>query len=148
MYYDGLCGLFLVWWYCKADQLVVGEGSGLSSGPEQLDDQTRDFISSEITCSILEQTHVIFGMVNEGILEILDEQLSAFRAEIMAFVGTHSLTFSEFRVYGAPDYHGARDPIASNRWLEDVANAFRTNRCPERDKVRLAFCLLKDRAHD
>ena len=49
---------------------------------------------------------------------------------------------------GAPNYHGSRDPIASSRWLEDVANAFRTSRCPEGDKVRLASYLLKERAHD
>ena len=31
-------------------------------------------------------------------------------------------------------------------WLADVTNAFYTSRCPEGDKVRLASCLLKDRA--
>ena len=61
---------------------------------------------------------------------------------------SRTLSFREFRVCGAPDYHGALDPIASTRWLVDVANAFRTSRCPEGDKVRLVSCLLKDKARD
>ena len=101
-----------------------------------------------ITHSILNQTYVIFDSVKEGILEILNERLSAFHAEIMALIATHSLTFRDFQDCGAPDYHGARDPITSSRWLADVANAFRTSRCPKGDKVRLASCLLKDRARD
>ena len=47
----------------------IGEGSGSGSGAEQLDDHTREFISSEITCNILDQTLVIFGMIKVGILE-------------------------------------------------------------------------------
>ena len=94
------------------------------------------------------QTPVIFSAVKEGILKILDEKLSAFCTEMEAMMGTHMLTFLEFRACGAQDYHGARDPIASIRWLADVANDFRTSCFPEGDKVRLASCLLKDRAHD
>ena len=86
--------------------------------------------SSGMGEGILEQTHVIFGTVKEGILEIIDERLSAFRAEIVALVGTRSLTFREFRACGASDYHGSRDPIASIRWLADVANTFYTSRFP------------------
>ena len=56
--------------------------------------------------------------------------------------------FREFRACGAPDYHGARDTIASIGWLADVANAFRTSRFPNGDKVRLASCILKDKALD
>ena len=63
-------------------------------------------------------------------------------------MGLRTLTFREFKACGAPDYHLARDPIASTRWLVDVANAFRTNRYPEGNKVRLASGLLKDRTHD
>ena len=106
------------------DSSGVGEGSGSDSGAEQLDEQTREFISSEITCNILDQTLVIFGMIKEGILELLDERLSAFRTKVAAMMGSRTLTFREFRACGAPDYHGARDPIVSTRWLADVANAF------------------------
>ena len=82
----------------------------------------QEFISSEITYIILEQNHMIFGTVKEGILEILDERLSSFRSETMAFVGMRSLSFREFRACGASDYHGEKDPIGSRRWLVDVAN--------------------------
>ena len=44
------------------DGFGAGEGLGSSFGSGQLDNQTREFISSEITCSILVQTPVIFGM--------------------------------------------------------------------------------------
>ena len=113
-----------------------------------MDEQTREFFTSEVTRIILEQTPVIFGSIKEGILELMEEKLGTFRAKVAAMMGSHTLTFREFRACGAPDYHGARDPIASTRWLADVANAFRTSRCPEGDKVRLASCLLKDRARD
>ena len=75
-------------------------------------------------------------------------KLSTFRTEVAAMMGPHTLTFTEFRACRAPGYHGAQDPIASTRWLADVANAFRTSRCLEGDKVRLASCLQKGRARD
>ena len=78
----------------------------------------------------------------------MEERFSAFHTEMTAMMGSHTLTFREFRSCGAPDYHGARDPIASTRWLDDVANAFRTSRCPVGYKVRLVSCLLKDRGSD
>ena len=48
--------------------LGTGEGSGSGSGVGQLDKLTREFISFEIRHNILDQTHVIFGSVKEGIL--------------------------------------------------------------------------------
>ena len=98
-----------------AGGLGAGEGSGSGSGAEQLEERMRELISAEVTRSILDQTPVIFGMLKEGILEILDERLGAFRTEMMALMGTRTLTFRDFRACGAPDYHGARDPIASSR---------------------------------
>ena len=83
------------------------EGSGSGSGAEHLDEQTREFISSEVMCSILEQTHVIFGSVKEGILELLVEKLSAFRTELAVMMGSRTLTFRKFGACGALDYHGA-----------------------------------------
>mgnify|MGYP001550121524 CR=1 FL=1 len=80
---------------------------------------------------MLDQTPVIFGTVKEGILEILGERLGAFRTELMAMLGARTLTFREFRACGAPYYQGARDPIASGRWLADVTNAYHSSRCPE-----------------
>ena len=91
----------------------AGEGSGLGSGTEQLDDQKREFISSEITCCILDQTPVIFGTVMEGIMENLDERLSSFHSEMVALGGVRSLNFREFRESGVPYYHGEKDPIES-----------------------------------
>ena len=43
-----------------------------------------EFISSEINPGILEHTPVIFGSFKEGILEVLDSHIGAFRAEIVA----------------------------------------------------------------
>ena len=93
----------------------AGEGSGSGSGAEQLDEQTREFFTSEVTRIILEQTPVIFGSIKEGILELMEEKLGTFRAEVAAMMGSRTLTFREFRPCGAPYYHGARDPIASTR---------------------------------
>ena len=43
----------------------AGEGSGLGSGAEHVDEQTREFFTSVVTHIILEQTPVIFGS-NQG----------------------------------------------------------------------------------
>ena len=53
-----------------------GSGSGLGAGTKPIDERMREFLSSEIGCDILEQTPVIFGLVEEGIMEILDERLA------------------------------------------------------------------------
>ena len=47
---------------------------------EPIDERMRGFIMSEITCSIFDVTHVMFGTINEGIMEIVDELLGALRA--------------------------------------------------------------------
>ena len=91
---------------------------------------------------------MIFDSVKKGILEVLEERLSSYCSEMMTIAGARSLTFRELRACGAPDYHGEKDPIGSKRWLTDVANAFRTSRCPKGGKVILESCLLKDKARD
>ena len=73
---------------------------GSGSGAEQLDDQTQKFISSEITYIILERTPMIFSMVKEGIMELLDECLSSFHSNMVALIGARSLTFREFQACG------------------------------------------------
>ncbi|XP_023742111.3 receptor-like protein EIX2 [Lactuca sativa] len=102
----------------------AGEGSGSGSGAEQFGEQMKEFISVEVMRSILDQTLVIFGSVKEGVLELMDEKLGAFRTEIIAMMGARTLKFREFRACGAPDYNGDRDLIPSSRWLANVANAF------------------------
>ena len=74
-----------------------GYGYGSRSGAcaHSIIDQMREFISSKFTCGILEQTPVIFGMIKEGIREILDEHLGAFCPEVMAIIGYHTLSFCE-----------------------------------------------------
>ena len=62
----------------------AGEGSGSGLGAKQLGEQMREFISAEITRSILDQTPLICGTLKERILELLDSRLEAFRAEIAA----------------------------------------------------------------
>ena len=62
----------------------TAEGSGLGSGAGQLDDQMRDFISTEITRNIIDQTPVIFGSVREAVVELIDSHLEAFRAGIVS----------------------------------------------------------------
>ena len=53
---------------------------------------------------------MIFGLVKEGILELMDERFSAFRTKMVTMMGPHTLTFREFRACGASDYHGDREP--------------------------------------
>ena len=108
----------------------------------------REFISLEITDGIVEQTPVIFGMVKEEIMEVFNERFGAFRAEVMVIVRSYTFSLCEFRVCGATMFYGEKDPIASRRWLENMANVFTMSFCPEESKVIYASYLLKDRAWD
>ena len=87
-----------------------GSGSGLGDGTEPIDKRMRELISFEIRDS-LEQSHVIFNTVNEGIMEILDERLGAFCTDIMVIMGSLTLSFQEFRACGAPEFFREKDPI-------------------------------------
>ena len=63
---------------------------------------------------ILESTPIIFGSIKEGIVELMEDRLWAFRSD-MASVrsGSCTLSFKDFRASGALDFHGAKDPIAA-----------------------------------
>lgn len=110
---------------------TCGGGSGSSSGSgasdEPIDEQIREFISSKITCNILEQGPVIFGIIKEGILEVLDKRLDScletFDIEMLAVVRDRTLTFWGFCACGAPEFFGVRHPIISRRWITDMESA-------------------------
>lgn len=61
-----------------------GSGSGLGSGDEPIDERIHEFVIIEITHDILEATPVMFGSIKEGIMELLDKYIGAFRANIAA----------------------------------------------------------------
>ena len=103
---------------------------------------------SEITHGILEQTLVMFGTIKEGIVELLDEHLGAFRTEILAIVGACTLTFLEFHVRGDPEFFRKKHPVVSRKWIVDMTNAFRTSFFPEGSKVWHVAGCLRERARD
>ena len=78
-------------------------GSGSGAGTDPIDEQMWEFIQSEITRNILEQTPMIFGTVKEGIMEILEERLGEFHTEIMSIVEDCTFSFPKSHVYGAPE---------------------------------------------
>ena len=80
---------------------------------------------------------MIFGLVKEGIMEILDECMSTLRTKILAIMGACTLSFRKFHACGAPKFFGEKDPIASRRWLVEMVNAFRSSFYPERSKEKL-----------
>ena len=59
-----------------------GSGSGSDVGTEIINERIHEFLMSEITRGILDSTPMMFGMMNEGIMEILDKHLGAFRTKI------------------------------------------------------------------
>ena len=82
-------------------------------------------------------------------LEIMEERLRAFRADISAGQGgARTPSFREFKACGAPEFSGVRDPIVSRRWVADIENAQCMSSCPEEAKVGFASCMLRDRARD
>nr|KAJ0188621.1 hypothetical protein LSAT_V11C900471890 [Lactuca sativa] len=61
-----------------------GSGSGSGSGTDPMDERLHDLITAEVTHCILDANLVIFGTVKEGIIEIMDERIRSFQAEIAA----------------------------------------------------------------
>ena len=60
----------------------LGEGSGSGLGSKPIHERLREFIASEITRGILESTPIIFGSLKEGIVELMEDRLRAFRSDM------------------------------------------------------------------
>ena len=60
-------------------------------------------LEQQLAVQVRDQTPVIFGSIKEGILELMDERLGMFCAEVAAMMGSRMLTLREFRACGAPD---------------------------------------------
>lgn len=72
---------------------------------------------SEILQAILEVTHVMFGLIKEVILELMEERLGEFHAELV--VGqfrARTLTFREFCACVAPEFFVRKNPLP--RWVK------------------------------
>lgn len=128
-----------------------GSGSGLGSGAgsEQVDEGLRKFIASEITRGILESTPIIFRSIKEGIIELMEDHLQAFRSDATSNQsGTRTLSFKDFRGSGAPYFHWVKDPIAARRYIAYIESAQLTSFCPEGSNFLFAAGCLRDRARD
>ena len=110
---------------------ISGSGSGSGVGSEQVDDGLREFIAFEITRGMLDSNPFIFGSIKEGIVELMEDHLWLFRSDLVSSQSsTCTLSFKDFRGSGAPDFYGAKDPIAARRWIADIESAQLTSFCP------------------
>ena len=92
---------------------------------------------------------MIFGSIKEGIIELMEGRLKAFRSEYASSLsGARTLSFKDFRGCGAPEFHGVKDPIVARRWITDMESAQLTNFGPKGSKVWYAVGCLRDRARD
>lgn len=83
-------------------------GSGSSSGSKSMDERICEFITSEIICSIIEPTLMIFSTIKDRIVELLDECSGAFWAEIIAReLGVRTISFRKFKACGSPEFFWA-----------------------------------------
>lgn len=53
-------------------------GFGSGSGVEAINERLHGFITSEITRGIMKATSIIFGTINDGMMELLKNHLGAF----------------------------------------------------------------------
>ena len=98
-----------------------------------------------VTRGILDATLVIFRTVKEGMMDIMEERLMSFRAEIVAGqVGARTPSFQEFMACGALEFFGVSKPIVSRCWVADMKNAQCTRFCPDVAQVGFASCMLRD----
>ena len=63
---------------------------------------------------ILDVISVMFGLIKEGIFELMEDRLQIFRADPAASqYRSHTLSFKDFRGCGALEFFRAKDPIAA-----------------------------------
>ena len=55
---------------------------------------------------------MIYGLIKEGIMELMDERMSAYHTKMITLVGSHSLTFREFHAFRALEFFGMKGPAA------------------------------------
>ena len=90
----------------------LGSGLGSGSGVEPIYERLHDLIAAEVTRVILDATPVIFVTIKEDIMEIMEERLRCFQAEIaIGQIGDRAPSFWEFNVCGVPGFFGFKDPI-------------------------------------
>lgn len=75
-----------------------GSGFGPGSRVGSSDAKLHEFIATEISRVILEETHVMFGTIKEGIIELMDECMRSLRVELVVSQFGHTLSFSEIFV--------------------------------------------------
>ena len=89
-------------------------GSGTSTEP--IDKRLSEFIASEVTRGILNATPMMFGLIKEGIIELMEDCLRIFTADLAASQsGARSLSFKDFKGCRAPYFFGVKNPIAARR---------------------------------
>ena len=59
-----------------------GSGSGMSTEP--IDERLCEFVTSEVTRSILDVTPVMFGSIKDVIIELIEDQLRIYRSDLSA----------------------------------------------------------------
>ena len=61
---------------------------------------------------------MIFGSIKEGIIELMEDPLRAFRSDMASGqAGKCTLSIKDFRGCGAPYFHGVKDPIVARGGL-------------------------------
>lgn len=58
----------------------IGSGSGVVLSEAEL----RELLASEILQAILEETPIMFGMIKEGVIDLMDERMRVLRLELVA----------------------------------------------------------------
>ena len=98
---------------------------------------------------ILEATLVIFGSIKEGIIELMEDRLRAFRSDMApSQSSTHTQCFKDFKGCGMPDFHGVKYAMVTRRWITDIEYVQLASFCPEGSKVQYVAVCLRDRARD
>ena len=96
----------------------LGSGAGSGDTTEPIDERLSELIAIEVTRCILDATSVIFRTVKEGMMEIMEERIRAFRVEIVVCqVGARTPLFLEFMACGRQSFLGSGTPLlAETGW--------------------------------
>lgn len=104
-----------------------GSGSDLCLGTRTSDVELHELIATQVSRVFLQDMPDMFGMMNEGMIEIMDECMWSILVKLRTGqFGACNLTFLHFHACGAPEFQGKKELVLSMRWIVDVEIAFLT----------------------
>lgn len=108
-----------------------------------------NIMTTEISRFTREDFPRLISIVMEELIAVVNEHLRILQAKLEdGWPWGYRVTFEEFDACGAPCFFSSREPIIIMCLVVDMVSSFQARFYPAKIKVRLATCILHDKARD